>query len=161
MPQLDPEYYLSQVFWLAITFIFLLLFLWRVSLPRIKRVLEKRSDKINKDLEDAKNLQEKAENFQKKIDTDLNKAEIDTQNLIALSVNNFKKESAEKIDSIKSELEVKIHDAELKIQQTKKSALKNIKKDVELLTSLVIEKLTSKRLDKKYLKKQIDKIDVN
>ena len=116
MPQLDPEYYLSQVFWLAITFIFLLLFLWRVSLPRIKRVLEKRSDKINKDLEDAKNLQEKAEKLQKKIDTDLNKAEIDTQNLVALSVNKFKKESAEKIDSIKSELEIKIHDAELKIQ---------------------------------------------
>ena len=57
MPQLNPEFYLSQVFWLVITFSFLLIFLWRISLPRISTVLEKREDKINNDIQKAKNLQ--------------------------------------------------------------------------------------------------------
>ena len=45
MPQLNPEFFASQLFWLVITFVFLLIFLWRISLPRIGSVLEKRESK--------------------------------------------------------------------------------------------------------------------
>ena len=54
MPQLNPEFYISQLFWLVISFTFLFIFLWRISLPRISTVLEKRSNKINEDIEIAK-----------------------------------------------------------------------------------------------------------
>ena len=54
MPQLNPEFFVSQLFWLVVTFSFLLLFLWKVSLPRIGSVLEKRENKINNDIETAK-----------------------------------------------------------------------------------------------------------
>ena len=46
MPQLDPEFFVSQLFWLVVTFSFLFLFLWKVSLPRIGFILEKRENKI-------------------------------------------------------------------------------------------------------------------
>ncbi len=48
MPQLNPEFFVSQLFWLVVTFSFLLVFLWRISLPRIGSVLEKREKKIKK-----------------------------------------------------------------------------------------------------------------
>ena len=54
MPQLNPEFFLSQLFWLIITFSFLFIFLWKFSLPRISKVLEKRESKINDDIESAK-----------------------------------------------------------------------------------------------------------
>ena len=46
MPQLNPEFFISQIFWLCITFGCLFIFLWKYSLPRIHNVLEKRSKKI-------------------------------------------------------------------------------------------------------------------
>ena len=68
MPQLNPEFFISQLFWLFITFSFLLIFLWRVSLPRINKVLEKRERKINDDIAEAKKNQVEAEEIQKTID---------------------------------------------------------------------------------------------
>ena len=66
MPQLNPEFFVSQLFWLVVTFSFLLVFLWRISLPRIGSVLEKRAKKINDDIATAKELQKEAEVIQKK-----------------------------------------------------------------------------------------------
>ena len=43
MPQLNPEFFISQLFWLVISFTFLFVFLWRISLPRIGSALEKRA----------------------------------------------------------------------------------------------------------------------
>ena len=63
MPQLNPEFFVTQLFWLVVTFSFLLVFLWRISLPRIGSVLEKRERKINEDLTAAKELQSEAENI--------------------------------------------------------------------------------------------------
>ena len=57
MPQLNPEFFVTQLFWLVVTFSFLLVFLWRISLPRIGNALEKRERKIIEDLTAAKELQ--------------------------------------------------------------------------------------------------------
>ena len=56
MPQLNPEFFASQLFWLVITFVFLFIFLWRVSLPRINSVQMKRENKIKEDIKKAKQL---------------------------------------------------------------------------------------------------------
>ncbi len=82
MPQLNPEFYISQLFWLVVTFSFLFVFLWRISLPRIGNVLDKRERKINEDLATAKDLQEEAEKLQKKIDDEIQKAKTETSDLI-------------------------------------------------------------------------------
>jgi F-type H+-transporting ATPase subunit b len=57
MPQLNPEFFVTQLFWLVVTFSFLLVFLWRISLPRIGNVLEKRERKINENINADKQLQ--------------------------------------------------------------------------------------------------------
>ena len=82
MPQLNPEFYFSQLFWLVISFSFLLIFLWKISLPRISSVLEKRENKINNDIETAKQLQNDAEEIQKNIDKQLKEVNEKTSNLI-------------------------------------------------------------------------------
>ena len=66
MPQLEQtEFFVSQLFWLVVTFTFLFIFLWRISLPRISSVLEKRESKIDDDITSAKKLQAEAEEIQK------------------------------------------------------------------------------------------------
>lgn len=82
MPQLNPEFFASQLFWLAITFVFLFIFLWRISLPRINIVQTKRENKIKEDIKKAKQLQAEAEDIQEQINNQLNQAKSDSAELI-------------------------------------------------------------------------------
>ena len=82
MPQLNPEFFISQLFWLILTFSFLLFFLWKISLPRISSVLEKRDNKINNDVNTAKKMQAEAEEIQKQIEDQLKKAKDETSDQI-------------------------------------------------------------------------------
>ncbi len=62
MSQLEQiDTYVSQIFWLALTFIPLLVILWKVALPRVDEVLEARQSRIEKDLERARQSKEQAE----------------------------------------------------------------------------------------------------
>ena len=61
MPQLDPEYWASQGFWLVIVFAFLYLLISKIFIPKIKNNLDDRQNKIKNDLEEAKNLNELAD----------------------------------------------------------------------------------------------------
>ena len=61
MPQLDFNTYLSQLFWLIITFGFLYLLTTRVILPRIGQTLEGRKRRITDDLEMSERLRRQAE----------------------------------------------------------------------------------------------------
>ena len=90
MPQLNPEFFISQLFWLVVTFSFLILFLWRISLPRISSVLEKRESKINNDIATAKQLQTEAEEIQHQIETQLLVAQEEASDLIKNSTKNLK-----------------------------------------------------------------------
>ena len=85
MPQLNPEFFVTQLFWLVVTFSFLLVFLWRISLPRIGNVLEKRQRKINEDLTTAKELQNEAEKIQDTIETQLKQARTDASEMVKSS----------------------------------------------------------------------------
>jgi F-type H+-transporting ATPase subunit b len=49
-PPFDTGTYPSQIFWLAVTFAFLFVVMWRVAGPRINGVITMRRDKINGDI---------------------------------------------------------------------------------------------------------------
>ena len=161
MPQLNPEFFLSQIFWLVLTFSFLLLFLWKISLPRIKDVLKKREDKISNDLDMAKSIQLQAENLQKKIDSDIVEAEKQAQELVKNGISNFRNEAEEKIKSLDSELEKRISDTSASIIKTKDESLINLKNEVTELTSVTINKLKKIEIEENYIKIEVNKIEYN
>ena len=103
MPQLNPEFFISQLFWLIVTFSFLLIFLWRISLPRISSVLEKRESKINNDIELAKQLQTEAEEIQNQIEQQLDKTRQHIVKLIKESELNFQNKAATELSKLDSE----------------------------------------------------------
>ena len=67
MPQLDPEYWASQAFWLILIFASIYLLIDKIFIPKIKSNIDMREDKIRKDLEEAKNFKEEAEKKIKKL----------------------------------------------------------------------------------------------
>ena len=102
MPQLEQtEFFISQLFWLVLTFTFLLIFLWRISLPRISSVLEKRESKINSDIQSAKKLHAEAEEIHSKIELQLHKAHNQANELIKKTTYELQNKSSEKLDDTK------------------------------------------------------------
>jgi len=51
MPQLNPEFWLSQVFWLIVVFSILYLTILKIFIPKITHSIENRKSKIVDDLQ--------------------------------------------------------------------------------------------------------------
>ena len=143
MPQLNPEFFVSQLFWLVVTFSFLLVFLWRISLPRISNILEKRERKINEDLTAAKELQSEAENIQDKIEQQLKQARSDASELIKSSSASFQDKAQHEITKLEKELDEKITDSSNKIEKIKNESLNQIQSQINEITKLTLSKVTS------------------
>ena len=155
MPQLNPEFFLSQLFWLVLTFTFLLIFLWRISLPRISTVLEKRESKINNDLEIAKEMQDEAEKIQAKIENELRNNQDKASNLIKntkLELQQIENESLVKLDQ---ELDNKLIESSKLIEKNKKEAINKIQDEIVEITNLTLSKFTSIKLNNKEIKEII------
>ena len=143
MPQLNPEFFVSQLFWLVVTFTFLLIFLWRISLPRIGSVLEKREKKINDDIAAAKELQEKAEAIQKILEDKLRNARTETAEMIKTTSINLQEKTAIELVKLDKSLDKKIHDSANNIEKSKSDSLNQIHDQIYEITKLIFYKITN------------------
>ena len=156
MPQLNPEFFVSQLFWLAVFFIFLFVFLWRVSLPRIATVLEKRQNKIDENLSSAKELQEQAMEIEKKINDQINRAKLETDEKIKETINALQEDVSSQLSSLDKNLEKKVSDAEKEILKSKDDQMKNINNEIANITKLTVEKITDIELSDNEINKVIE-----
>ena len=155
MPQLDPEFFVSQLFWLVVTFSFLLLFLWRVSLPRIGSVLEKRENKINNNIATAKQLQIEAEKIQDQIEQKLRDSKERNFGLIKNSIVNLKNKASEELLKLDNELNKKIEKSATIIENNKKESLKQIHEQIHEITKLTLSKLSSVQINDQEIKESV------
>lgn len=142
MPQLNPEFFVSQLFWLLIFFSFLLIFLWRVSLPRIANVLEKRQSRIDQNLSVAKELQEQAQNIETNINNQINEAKEQTDKKIKQTITSLQDEVSTKLSSLDTELEKKIYESEKEIIKNRDSQLKTINEEIIKITKITVSKIS-------------------
>ena len=158
MPQLNPEFFISQLFWLTVSFTFLFIFLWRISLPRISSVLEKRESKINDDIATAKQLQAEAEEIQEKIDSQLREAKIETVDLIKTATFNFQNYSSKELEKLDKELATTIDKSSSIIEKNKIEALQQIYDQIYDITKLTLSKISSVKVNDDEIKKVVDTI---
>ena len=158
MPQLNPEFFISQLFWLAVFFSILFIFLWRISLPRIANVLEARQSKINNDLSTAKELQEKALEVEKSINDQINLAKNESDEQIKNTITSIQQEVASKLTLLDKELEEKISNSENEILKNKNDQMKNIDEEISNITKITISKFADIKLDKSEIDQAIDSI---
>ena len=143
MPQLNPEFFISQLFWLVISFTFLFIFLWRISLPRISTVLEKRSNKINEDIEIAKLHQTKAEDIQKSIDNQLREAKLETADLIKSTNQSLQDHATKELDKLDKLLNRKLDESSSQIEKNKSDSLNQINDQIYEITKLTLSRISS------------------
>lgn len=142
LPQLNPNDFAPQLFWLAITFTLLYLIMSRVALPRIGEVIEERKDRIDRDLSTAARLKadtEKAlEAYEKALaDARANASAIAKQTRESLAAAVEKERAA-----VESQLAQKLSDAEARIGATKAKALTSVNDIAGDTVSAIVSQLT-------------------
>ena len=148
MPQLNPEFWISQIFWLIITFGILFIVLTKVILPKISDNLETRKSQILENIETADKQKEES---QKKID-EYEKIILDSK----LKAKNFFNDAREKIlddinkkrASLEKDLDEEIGEVEKELSELKNKSGEKINKiaattSAELLKELIGEEVNS------------------
>ena len=135
MPQLDPEFWFSQIFWLVITFGILFLVLSKIILPKISDNLETRKSQVLDNLELAEKQRNDSEAKLKEFDNIILKSKIEAKNLF----NESRQKLLNDINKKKEKLDEEI-DKELKIVEAEIEELKN--KSPEKINKIAIETST-------------------
>jgi F-type H+-transporting ATPase subunit b len=158
MPQLNPEFFASQLFWLVITFVFLFIFLWRISLPRINIVQTKRENKIKEDIKKAKQLQAEAEDIQEQINKQLDQAKSDSAELIKSAFIKLQDESSKKLEELDKNLSTKIDATYEEIEKNKSESMSQIYEQINDITKLMISKISNVQVNEGEIKMAVEKI---
>ena len=141
MPQLNPEFWISQIFWLTLTFGILYIVLSKLILPKISNNLELRKSQIQENIEAAEKQRENSELKLKEYDEIVLKSKLEAKNIFknarekALKDINLKKEALDK------QIDEEIKKAEQKINLLKKSAPDKINKIAIETSSELVKKL--------------------
>ncbi len=165
MPQLNPEYWYAQIFWLILVFSTLYLVIWKVFLPRISNNVENRRLRIVNDLNEAQKLKENAEKKLKEYEKIIENSKKEAKKILQESQKKLENELDEKKQKLDEEINKEIKMAENEILNLKKSSVNNINKiaieiSSELLKqtvgkefnmssiSAVVEDISKKKIDK-------------
>ena len=148
MPQFEQaDTFVSQLFWLVITFGVLYLVLRYALLPRIADVLESRQDRIANDLEEAEKLKRESEDALKAYEAALATARAHAQEMAAVA----KAEATKDADRRSAELEAKLAEdiktAEVRIQEVRSEALTGIRTVAQETAQAITAKLIGVDVD--------------
>jgi len=141
MPQLNPEFWASQIFWLILIFSGLYIVIWKIFLPKITDSIENRKSRILTDLNETQKLKESAE---KKLEEN-NKIIEDTKKEAKKIIEDNKKKLENDIKSKKQkfneEIEKELMSVEKEIKSLKKLSISSINKIAAEVSSEVIKQL--------------------
>jgi F-type H+-transporting ATPase subunit b len=146
LPQLNPEHYSSQIFWLAITFGLLFIVLSRITLPKIASGLAARKDRIEGDLGAAERSKKEASDALAAYEAALAQAR---NRALATAEENRKRVNAE-IDSLKNAADAKAQEAmsqaEARIAAERAKAEGNIRSAAAEAAASIVERLLGVRV---------------
>ena len=156
MPQLDPEYWASQAFWLILVFTVLYISIAKFYLPKIKNNLDNRENRIKDDLDDANKFKELSEIKLKEYEKILENAKKEVIKIHIESKNTLNKEILKKKQTIEKEIEIEISKAQKEISDLKKNSFSDIQKISENIASNIIETISGDKLNGSSIKAAVE-----
>jgi F-type H+-transporting ATPase subunit b len=142
MPQLNPESFPSQLFWLAVTFVILYVLMAWIGLPRLARVIEARRRRREEDLARAAEMQSEAEAANQEFQRAMAEARAQAQAVLKETSDRLAAEAAERQRTLAAALAEQIDEAERRIAATKQQALAEVRGIAVDVGRSVVEKLT-------------------
>ena len=141
MPQLDPEFWISQIFWLTLTFGILYVVLSKLILPKISANLELRKSQIQENIEAAEKHRESSETKLKEYDNIVLKSKLEAKNIFREVREKVLKDINSKKETLDKQIDEEIKKAEQEINELKKNAPEKINRIAIETSSELIKKL--------------------
>lgn len=127
MPQLCPDWFANQIFWLVITLVVIFLILSRIALPRIAGILAERQGTITNDLAAAEDFKLKAQEAEDAYNKALADARAEAQQIVAQTKAEIRTELDAATQKADEEIAARTAESEQKISEIREGALESIK----------------------------------
>ena len=141
MPQLNPEFWVSQIFWLTLTFGILYIVLSKLILPKISANLEMRKSQIQENIEAADKQRKSSEAKLKEYDDVILKSKLEAKKIFKDARDKLFKEINLKKETLDKQIDAEIKKTEQEIEVLKRSAPEKINKIAIETTSELLIKL--------------------
>ena len=128
MPQLNPEFWISQIFWLILTFGIMFVVLSKLILPKISKNLETRKSQILENIETAEKQREQSENKIKEYEKLIYESKIEAKNYFSEIRQKVLGDIAKKKQILDNQIEKELKDVEKEINELKEKAPEKINK---------------------------------
>lgn len=156
MPQLDPTFFGTQLFWLAVSFIVLYLLMSRLAIPQIAGVLKQREDKIQGDLETAQKLKEETKSVIAAYERALADARGEAQALARQTSDAASAESARRQQEVSDRIAGELAEAEKRIANARNEAMANVRVMAAEVAQSAFAKLAGTPVDPGKVKLAVD-----
>ena len=141
MPQLNPEFWISQIFWLTLTFGILYVVLSKVILPKISANLELRKSQIQENIETAEKQRQSSEAKLEEYENIISKSKLEANIIFKEARENVLKEINVKKKALDKQIDEEIKKVEQEINLLRKGASEKINKIAIDTTSELLVKL--------------------
>ena len=141
MPQLNPEFWISQIFWLILTFGILYVLLSKLILPKISANLEIRKSQILENVEAAEKQREESEQKIKNYEKIIQDSKVEAKNYFNQTREKILKNINQKKNNLENELNEEIKKAENEIKELKNKSPEKINKIAIETSSDLIKQL--------------------
>ena len=141
MPQLNPEFWISQIFWLILTFGTMYVVLSKFILPKISNNLESRKSQILENIEAAEKQREDSEAKLKEYDKIILKSKSEAKTMFNQTREKALKDIMAKKEVLDQQIDDEINKAEKEIEVLRVSAPDKINKIAIETSSELLEKL--------------------
>ena len=141
MPQLNPEFWISQIFWLTLTFGTLYIILSKLILPKISANLELRKSQIQENIEAAEKQRKESEIKLKEYDEIILKSRLKANDIFKDSREKVIKDINIKKEALDKQIDEEIKKVEKEINQLKETSPEKINKIAIEISSDILKKL--------------------
>lgn len=147
LPQFDPTWFPSQVFWLAVAFFVMYLFFSKKTLPEISSVIENRRNHIRSDLDMAEKLTADAEAVQTAYENGLQSARDQAQQAVTDVETTMKERGANEYEAFRKRSENEIVAAERRIESAKNAAMDQMNTIAAEVAAEAVKKIIGTNMD--------------
>jgi len=148
MPQLNPEFWIAQIFWLTLIFASLYLIIAKIFLPRITYIIENRKSRIVNDLDQTQKLKDNAEKKLSEYNEIINQSKRDAKKIIDDSKKSLNQDLENKKKKFTEEIEKELLLAEKEIKDLKKSSVLNISNIAVETSSEILKHIINNEVNK-------------
>ncbi len=147
MPQFDPTFFTTQLFWLYVTFVVLYVLLSTIAMPKIGEVLEERQRKIDDNLDKAAALKTDAEAAIALYEKALASSRAEAQQILRTSGEALAKQAEQRQKELGERLAAQIKAGEARIMAAKDQALAHVREVAADVAKSASTRLTGVVLD--------------